>query len=298
MTAVAEVPDLDVHLTASQRWTLRKLFWKIGLEEVFDPARYRVVEVDEPTARKFVTTHHYSGAYCADKLRYGLLDELLDGDQLVGVAVLGVPMSNKVLTGPFPTLVPCVQSLELSRLVLLDSVPANGESWFVSRVFRSAATYGVRGVVAFSDPVPRRVGGQVLMPGHIGWTYQGLNSIYTGRATPRTLTMLPDGTVLSARSRAKLTGGESGARYVHNYLVSLGATPMPTRQEPTQWLREALEQIGARRVRHRGNHRYVWKLGSTTDQRWTPIGFEELPYPKATDPIIAAGGSESKEVRA
>ena len=50
----------------------------------------------------------------------------------------------------------------------------------------------------FSDPLPRtRADGTVVMPGHLGTIYQAANAVYTGRGTPRTLTLLPDGTVFS-----------------------------------------------------------------------------------------------------
>ncbi len=68
---------------------------------------------------------------------------------------------------------------------------------------RLAATAGVRGLVMFSDPLPRtRADGAVVMPGHVGTIYQAANSVYTGRSTPRTLTLLPDGTVFSDRAAA------------------------------------------------------------------------------------------------
>ncbi|MFF3140502.1 hypothetical protein ACFVRU_01905 [Streptomyces sp. NPDC057927] len=47
---------------------------------------------------------------------------------------------------------PYEESLELNRLVLLDDVPANAETWAQARVFRLAAARGVRRVVAHSDP--------------------------------------------------------------------------------------------------------------------------------------------------
>jgi hypothetical protein len=74
-----------------------------------------------------------------------------DGPSLVGVIALGVPMSNQVLTKPFPGLLPNVQSVELQRVILLDSVLANGESWFGAEVFRLIAARDVRGVVTFAD---------------------------------------------------------------------------------------------------------------------------------------------------
>lgn len=68
--------------------------------------------------------NHYFASYPAARLRFGLHD----GPWLVGVAVLGVPMQGRVLTAVFPDLERYVESLGLSRFVLAESVPANGES--------------------------------------------------------------------------------------------------------------------------------------------------------------------------
>jgi len=40
--------------------------------------------------------------------------------------------------------------------VLLDSVPGNGETWFLARCFEQLRTSDLIGVVTFSDPVPRK----------------------------------------------------------------------------------------------------------------------------------------------
>jgi hypothetical protein len=49
-----------------------------------------------------------------------------------------------------------------------------------------AGQQGVRGVVSFSDPVPRRTAaGDLVFPGHIGTIYQASNAGYLGRTTPR-----------------------------------------------------------------------------------------------------------------
>lgn len=266
-----------------QRWAQRVPTWRPADEGGFDSRRYRTSPIGETPAREFVVAHHYSCSYPAAVLRVGLFD----ADRLVGVAVLGVSMSRPVLTGPFPTLQPYRQSLELARLVLLDEVPSNGESWFMRRVFAYAAQEGVRGVVAFSDPLPRVVAGQVFMPGHIGTVYKALNSHYTGRATARTLTLLPDGRVFSARSRAKVTGGESGADGVRAGLIALGAPPPAAGEPPSAWLRRALAGVGARTVRHQGNHRYVWTIGDRASRRRTPIGFDSLPYPTRIDGCVS-----------
>jgi len=46
----------------------------------------------------------------------------------VGALVLSVPVRESVLTGVLPDLEPYRESAELGRLVLLDAVPANGET--------------------------------------------------------------------------------------------------------------------------------------------------------------------------
>jgi hypothetical protein len=43
---------------------------------------------------------------------------------------------------------PYEESLELNRLVLLDEVPANAETWLQARAFRLAAGRGICGIVA------------------------------------------------------------------------------------------------------------------------------------------------------
>lgn len=275
-----------------QRWARRVPAWQHHDRPGFDPARYAVVDLDERSARRFVVEHHYSGTWPAARLRYGLIDRAPHLDaypdpdpsavtplgHLVGVAVLGVPMHPRVLLAPFPDLVPYAESLELARLVLLDPVPGNGETWFLARAFRRAASSGVRGIVAFSDPVPRHRHNQLIMPGHVGFTYQGHNAIYLGRGTARTLILLPDGTSLPARAAAKLTGTEPGWRGVAARLARLGAPPPAAQEPPGRWLPRALTAIGATRVRHPGNHRYAWPL----HRRAARIGLPALPYPKTT----------------
>lgn len=271
--------------TWCQRWTDRAASWRRTSEGGFDARRYAVQPIAEVDARGFVLAHHYSSAYPAARLRYGLVDVL--AGRLVGVAVLGVPMRREVLTNPFPTLEPYRQSLELSRLVLLDEVPANAETWFVSRALKLAAGDGIRGVVMFSDPLPRVLAGVETMPGHVGTIYQALGRCrYTGRGTARTLTMLPDGSVLPDRSIQKVRAGERGAAGVVARLALFGAEPLAG--DPAVWLREQLPRIGARQIRHRGNHRYAIVTGGRTAYRTTPIGLESHPFPKLPDLLPAA----------
>lgn len=105
--------------------------------------------------------------------------------------------------------------MECSRFVLLDECPGNAESWFLARCFDALLAEGVRGVVSFADPVPRRTAsGLLVMPGHVGTIYAATNALYTGRATARTVKLLPDGTVFHSGVRAgspRLLGGREPA---------------------------------------------------------------------------------------
>ena len=267
--------------TASQRWRARRATWR-AREDLIDTGRLAVVEVAERAAKDFVCRHHYSGSYPAARLRYGLIER--GADRLLGVLVLGVPMQDKVCSNVFPDL-SRNESAELSRLVLLDdeAAGADAESFFVAQAFHAASERGLRGVVAFSDPVPRRrADGSTVMPGHVGIVYQATNAAYLGRSNARSLVLLPDATVLTARAISKLCRLERGHEYVERRLVALGAEPRGGR-EPRAWLEDALRAIGARHFRHPGNFRYARATGDRSARRRVRIAGAARPYPKRID---------------
>jgi hypothetical protein len=204
-------------------------------------------------------------------------------NHLVGVAVFGNGGFKPVLTNAFPDLEPYTESAELARFVLLDEVPANAESWFLARVFELAAREGMRGIVSFSDPIKRIAqDGRVVMPGHIGLIYQATNATYTGQATPRTVWQLPDGSIFNEQKLGKIRQQKQGHEYSEQELCSWGARPRRRREDPRTWLQQARADIGARTLRHPGNHRYLFTLGDRRERRAVSLGFGQLPYPKAT----------------
>ncbi|MGA5819895.1 hypothetical protein ACPC54_18785 [Kitasatospora sp. NPDC094028] len=274
-----------------QRWNRRQPTWLRTSDGGFDPALHRCVPLEQGPASSFVREHHYSGSWPAVRMSFGLqrLDEEPGpgeppGGRLLGVLALGIPMNEAVLTTVFDDLVPYRESLELSRLVLLDRAESNAESWFCARAFDRAARLGVRGVLAHSDPYPRvrstPDGPQQLSPGHVGHVYAVQGFDYLGRTRPRRLTVLPDATVLNDRAAAKVRQDEPGGRGVARRLVSFGARPRAAGEDGAAWLAGALAEIGATTLHHGGNHRYARTIGP----RRTRIRMAATTYPPPRRP--------------
>ncbi|MET8572982.1 hypothetical protein [Streptomyces sp. NPDC004783] len=282
------LPEIPTTSPWCQRWRAGKHSWRHVRDGGFDARRYHVdVIPDEQPGKAFVLAHHYSRSYPAVKVQFGLYDTVNGGRRLKGVAVFGVPVNTAVLTKPLPELRPFTESVECSRFVLLDECPGNAESWFLARCFGLLLAEGVRGVVSFADPVPRRTAsGTLVMPGHVGTIYAATNALYTGRATARTVKLLPDGTVFHDRTAQKIRRQEQGHEYAAAQLIALGAPRPRPGCDPARWLREALAAVGARNVRHRGAHRWVFRLGRTRREREDiKLGVPSLrPYPKRPDP--------------
>lgn len=263
-----------------QRWRAGRSSYRPASEPI-DPRRFEVAPIAEDSiARAFVLEHHYAGSYPAARFRFGLYR----AGELAGVAVFSVPMSNAVLTRVFPG--PALEKVELGRFVLLDDVGGNGETWFLARCFEALRGAGVRGVVSFSDPMPRRSSaGVMVFPGHIGTIYQAHNGRYTGRGRACLLRLLPDGRVFSPRAAAKIRAGVRGWRYAAEMLERAGASRSPASGEPEalrRWLALELPRV-TRPVRHPGNHRYCWPL-----DRGQTVALPPLPFPKLRDLEVAS----------
>ena len=204
-------------------------------------------------------------------------------DQLVGVAVFSMPMSHKVLTNIFPCDV--LEAVELGRFVLLDNVPSNAESWFFARCRELLKREGIKGIVAFSDDTPRISIFPVrtlIFSGHIGTIYQSSNAVYLKRTTPRTLRVLPDGSIFNDRTASKIRKAERGWRYAANILVKHGATQPPANPDNPSMLKCWLTHwtsLLTRPLKHAGNHRYAWSLSQSIT---LPPSHE---YPKWPHPL-------------
>jgi len=266
----------------NQRWYKRLNTWR-DESEIIDTRAHEVAEIfDDNTAKTFVAEHHYSGTYPAARERFGLYR----GAQLVGVAVFSHPPNEAVLHR-----LPCerMAGIELGRFVLLSNVPGNGESWFLARCFEHLRAKGLEALVSHSDPLPRRDrAGKIVLPGHVGNIYQATNAVYGGRTKARGIWILPDGTVFSERAITKIRSGDRGYRYAIEQLVKHGAPrPLDLGQDLDAWLREVLPAV-ARRMKHRGNHRYLWALDKRLRKAVTRLALVDengnpAKYPKQLD---------------
>jgi len=270
-----------VIVSSCQRWRDRRGSYRPAGEPI-RTAAYEVAKMaSDREARGFVEAHHYSGSFPAALRRYGLYRR----EELVGVAVLSQPASQAALEASLPFA--REGRAELGRLVLLDDVPANGESWFLARAFELARGDGFAAIVSHSDPEPRRTaGGEVIFAGHIGTVYQATNAVYVGRSEPRTRRLFADGSVFSDAAWSKLRSRKRGWRYATELLIAHGA-PAPASEIMPEadwraWVRSAVDATTVT-FRHGGNHRYVWALDRAVccprlPRSW--VAASAIPYPK------------------
>lgn len=249
-----------------QRWRSRRDSYRPAGETIAT-LRYEVAAIaDDTTPKRFVFDHHYDGSYPNARDRFGLYR----AGELVGVAVFADPFPRAVARLEIPG-----AATELSRFVLLDDVPGNGETWFLARCFELLRCH-VDSVLSFSDPMPRRrVDGSLAFRGHVGTIYQAFNGVYRGQAPRRTIRLLPDGHVFSARAISKIRAGDKGWRYSSRKLEAFGATRLEAPELGRAWLATWLPRL-TRPVRHPGNHGYLWAL----DRRLRRSLGKPEPYPK------------------
>ena len=246
----------------SQRWRERRDAF-VPTSTTIDPSRYAVDVIPcIGTAKPFVQTHHYSGSFPASRLSVGLFANGPAGRSVLsGVATFSVPMNNAAVPKHAGRLAPS-QGVDLGRFVLLDSVPGNGETWFLARAFRllRAEKPRVLAVIAYADPMERRApGGALIKPGHIGGIYNAFGATYRGRTAPRTEYLGPDGGVVSERALSKVRSGDRGHAYAAADLVKRGA-PRPSGMDGSAWIAELRRCGWLTTRRHNGNHVYAFAL--------------------------------------
>lgn len=265
----------------SQRWRDRRDAY-VPNSSVIDTGEYAVEVVRCMTqAKPFVEAHHYSGSFPASRLSVGLFRRTgIEPSRLVGVATFSQPMNNRCV--PLHTgLDSHRDGAELGRLVLLDEVAANGETWFLSRAFRllREAKPEVQAVISYADPMIRvDAGGRIVKPGHVGQVYAVMGAAYRGRATSRRETMTPDGQVFVDRDLSKIRSGETGHRYATESLIARGARSPMHSEKPADWLRSLYAEGFLTKRGHPGNHAYSFEL--TKAAKIAGRDLPRLEYPR------------------
>ena len=256
----------------NQRWNHGRASYRLPRETIRKTDYDVALTPDDTTARAFVVQHHYSRSVPAMRYRVGLYRH----GRLVGVAIFSHPCSDEVLTNTFP--VSPLEAVELGRFVLTDDEPGNAESFFLGRAFALIARQGIRGVVSFADPFPRTdLAGNSVLIGHTGTIYQAHNGIYLGRATPRTLHLLPDGRVLNDRGIQKIRRGERGWHAPAVQLQAFGLAAPPTWPED--------RAVASPRPRHRDAARPAARLPQicmAPRPRFAPLATAIVALPKTS----------------
>ncbi len=209
-------------VSRSQRWRDRRDAF-VPCSSVIDPSTLGVDVVDcHRIAKPFVETHHYSGSFPASRLSVGLFRNGAGGrSELVGVATFSQPINNASVPLHAGLENP-LKGVDLGRLVLLDDVAGNGETWFLSRAFKALRREkpDIVSVVSYADPMTRRSpDGSLIKPGHVGQVYSVMGAAYRGRTRPRYETITPDGQLFSERAMTKIRAGESGRAYATAQLL-------------------------------------------------------------------------------
>lgn len=285
----------------AQRWKRRRDYYR-STDTSFDPKRWRVDLIGGKSGlpggmgrrdwwsrgRRFIVENHYAASFPQVRAMVGLF-AASDG-ALAGVATFSNAKADQAARyGDVST----DAIMELSRLVLLDEVPGNAESWFLTRAIECARVlHAERGhnlsvVLSYSDPVPRRsVLGYLTMPGHVGNVYQARNALYVGHARSKALHLdrrgvAPDPRMLSKIVALDRRDERGGVAAVERFVSEYGAPRRGRGESHAAWVRRALASPAFRRIEHGGNLTYLWTLGDRRLRRELERNFPpRLPYPK------------------
>ncbi len=210
---------------------------------------------------------------------------------LVGVAVFSIPVNTPAALCAL--LKPGQAVSDLARFIPNEHVLANAETWFLAPAYKAlrrdrtladGKTPRFPFSTSYSDPCPRLGVDRIIFPGHVGAIYQASNALYTGRSRPRVLCLTRSGVAISDRALSKLRADDKDARHVYAQLRDHGAPQLQPGESGARYLARALADGPFRRVRHRGNHRYVLLPPAHALRRKIVGAFPALDYPKRTDP--------------
>ena len=259
------IPPMNVN--RSMRWFERRSTY-VASTSFIDTTRYHVEPIGQSQASRFIERHHYLRTMPACQLCVGLFGPRTSptNTPLVGVAIFAVPTTPNVIiahSGLEPS-----SGTTLSRFVLLDDVPGNAETHFLSRAFRTLrrSRPEIEAVVSYADP----------NAGHIGHIYCAASAAHRGQSKPRTLWSI-GATVVPGRTLTKIRKQERGHGTAIDRIVSLGAEPPSHGQTPAEWLASLPATGIVTPIRHPGHYIYNFPLTQRAKARSRQL--PSVPYP-------------------
>jgi hypothetical protein len=203
-------------------------------------SEYEVSPIPAKVGKEFVIQHHYSHGIHNGPMCFGLFHQ----GNLVGVCAFAAPSSENVRASIFGADHKNAVT-ELHRLVLLDEVPKNAESFFIVRALKELKKQRpyYNAVISFADPTEN----------HLGTIYQATNALYCGRSGAATFFLDENNRLRHPRQNGK------------NITIAEGI------------------KRGWQPVKRQGKYRYVYLLPENKTQlKQLKKAFllEVLPYPK------------------
>lgn len=204
--------------------------------------RYEVTTMPSKEGKEFVKTYHYSHGIHNGPTCYALRE--LPTGRVVGVLAIATPCSENVRRSVFGA-EHVDRVTELHRLVLLDEVPKNGESFFISGALRlhKRLKPHIWAVLSFADATE----------GHVGTIYQATNAQYAGSSGRATFYLDADGRLRHPR--------QNGVNISKEMAAERGWVP----------------------VKREGKHRYLFLLPDDRKHKKMikkMVLLPNLPYPK------------------
>lgn len=233
-----------------------------------DPRRYATEVIENERAAIFIARHHYLATMPVTQLCVGLFGPR-NGETtspLVGTAIFAVPSTPAAIaahSGVDPA-----AGTTLARFILLDCVPANGETHFLARAFRALRREKshLEAVVSYADP----------QAGHIGHIYAAASAAHRGQTKARTNWSI-SGQTIHGRTLSKIRAEDRGHLPAIERLVALGAPPPGPRENAPAWLTRIQGDGTLTRALHPGYYVYNFPLTRRARARSGSIPTE--PYP-------------------
>jgi hypothetical protein len=209
--------------------------------------KYTVKPISKNLVHEWFKKKHYAKRSPSTmSYTFGLFDEY---NILIGVCAYGMPANGRCLLLCGETYK--FKVIELQRVIKNDGLEKNVQSYFISQTFKYLPNPTI--VISYADP----------NNGHVGYTYQSLNFLYTGLAGFNKEYIEPNG-----KNRTD--------RYVKKHLIKTGYY----NKEKT--INEMWSDLGGRVIYKEKKHRYIYMIADkrTKKDMMSKLIWNVSEYPK------------------